>query len=172
MQNGANKFGNPDYDRPHAVKFGGAYTRLFGPVNVTAGLVGRAVSKRTFTRQRAVSVLSPVTGAAIATATYFYEPLGSNRIDGLDFLTDFALEGGWKAWQNVQAGMKVEVFNLFDSQEKVQANNLTWCSATTGVPAACAATRTASSTTFFGAATARGAFQLPRSFRYSLIFRF
>jgi hypothetical protein len=90
----------------------------------------------------------------------------------MDFLTDFAIEGGWKPWRDVQAAMKFEIFNVFDSQEKVQVNNLTYCSATTGVPAACAATRTAGSTTFFGAATARGSFQAPRAFRYSVIFRF
>lgn len=171
VQNGANKFGHPTYDRPHTVKFSGAYVRPFGPVNVTAGVTGRAVSKQTFTPQRTVNILSP-TGAAIATAAYFYEPLGSRRVDGMDVLMDFALEGAWRAWQDVQAGMKFEVFNLWNAQEKVQANNLTFCSATTGVPAACAATRTAGSTTFFGAATARGAFQLPRTFRYSVIFRF
>jgi carboxypeptidase family protein/TonB-dependent receptor-like protein len=172
VQNGANKTGHPDYDRPHALKFSGAYTRPFGPVNLTAGLSGRAVTKRTFTKQRTVNVLSPVDGSNIATATYFYEPLGSDRVKGMDTLTDFAVEGGWKPWRNVQGGVKIEIFNVFNSQDKVQANNLTYCSATTGVPAACAATRTPGSTTFFGAATARGSFQLPRSFRYSLIFRF
>jgi hypothetical protein len=172
VQDGANRFGHPDYDRPHAVKFGGAYLKTFGPVNVTTGLTGRAVSKRTFTPSRTVNILSPATGAAIATASYLYEPLGSRRIDGTEFQMDFALEGAWRATDDIQAGMKFEVFNLWNSQEKVQVNNVTFCSATTGVPAACAATRTADSTTFFGAATARGSFQLPRSFRYSLIFRF
>jgi hypothetical protein len=145
--------------------------RPFGPINVTAGLNGRAVSKRTFTPQRNVNVLSPA-GANIATATYFYEPLGSRRIDGADFLMDFALEGAWKAWQNVEAGMKFEAFNFLNSQDKVQVNNLTFCSAATGVPAACAATVTPGSTTYFGTATARGSFQVWRTFRYSLIFRF
>ena len=171
VNEGANTSGVPEYDRPHAIKFFGAYTRPFGPVNVTAGLNGRALSKRTFTQQRTVSVLSPQ-NTAIGTANYLYEPLGAGRIDGMDTTLDFALEGGFRPWGGVNASMKFEVFNLFDSQGKVGVDNLTYCSGTTGVPAACAATRTPGSPTLFGAATTRGSFQFPRAFRYSVIFRF
>ncbi len=171
VNEGANTFGNPSYDRPHAIKYSGSYTVPFGPVEVTAGLNGRAVSKRTFTKQRAVSVLTAA-NAPIATANYLYEPLGTDRIDGMDTLTDFALEGGFGLAGNTRASMKFEVFNVFDSQEKVGVDNLTYCSATTGVPATCAATRTPGSPTLYGAATTRGSFQLPRTFRLSVIFRF
>lgn len=117
-------------------------------------------------------MLSPTTGASIATVNYLYEPLGADRIEGMDTTTDFALEGGFRPWRDVSASMRFEVFNLFDSQEKVGVDNLTYCSGTTGVPAACAATRTPGSPTLFGAATTRGSFQSPRAFRYSVIFRF
>jgi hypothetical protein len=130
----------------------------------------RSVSKLTFTKERTISVLSP-TGTAVANANYLYEPLGTGRIEGMDNQLDVAFEAGF-ALGITRASMKFEVFNLFDSQEKVNVDNLAYCSGTTGVSAACAATRTPGSPTLFGAATTRGSFQAPRSFRYSLNFRF
>lgn len=74
VQEGANKFGVPGYDRPHNFKLNGAYSRKFGPVNLTAGILGDAISKATYTRTRTVNVLRPGSATVNAgpTATYNY----------------------------------------------------------------------------------------------------
>jgi hypothetical protein len=163
---GANLLGRPTYDRPHNLKMSGAYTRPVGRVFLTAGLVGHAISKTTYERVRTAHVLLPgTTTNAGPTYTYFYEPRGSERLPGLAFTTDLAIDASFRLAGNTQAGFKAEIFNLTDSQEKIGVGSTVWC--TSDSSAACATARDN-----FGKATARGHFQGPRTYRFSAIFRF
>ena len=165
VQNGANKFGRPIYDRPHNFKINGAYVRPFGPVNLTVGALTEFISKRRYERSRAVNVLQPGTTNVIDSATYFYEERGAFQVEGLENYLDFSSELTWRIASTHQAGFKAEIFNLFDNQEKIINNNTAWCGHT----------NTATCTTAvnnFGKATARGSFLAPRRFRFSLIYRF
>ena len=157
--------GRPTFDRPHLIKFNGAYTRPIGPVSLTAGFVGSAVSKTTYTKSRTVSVLSPTTGAQFAQMTYRYEPLGSDRVDGLLSIFDLSLEATMRAFQTSQVGVKFDVFNLFNNEEKLNVSNTTWCNST--------ATSTCATTVGnYGTATTRAAFAAPRTFRVTALVRF
>jgi Carboxypeptidase regulatory-like domain len=161
----ANLEGKPTFDRPHLIKLNGAYTRPIGPVNLTAGLVGAFTSKTTYTKSRTVSVLSPTTGAQFAQMTYRYEPLGSDRVDGLLSLLDLSVEATMRAFQMSQFGVKFDVFNLFNNEEKINVSNTTWCDST--------ATSTCATTVAnYGTATTRGAFAAPRTFRVTALVRF
>ncbi len=139
--------------------------RPVGPVNLTAGFVGTATSKTTYQKQRTVSVVSPVTGGNFANYTYFYEPRGSQRVPGLLDVYDLSLEGTWRAGPRRDLGMKFEIFNIFNNEEKLNVSNLNWCNSTS--TAACA-----TAVANFGTATARGAFQGHRTFRLTALFRF
>ena len=59
VQNGANKYGAPTYDRPHNFKLAGAYVRPVGPVNLTFGAVTELLSKFRYQKERTVNVLLP-----------------------------------------------------------------------------------------------------------------
>jgi hypothetical protein len=157
--------GLPTYDRPHMFKYSGSYVRPIGPVDLTAGVIGSIASKRTYSKSRTISVLSPVTNAQFATMTYFYEPRGSSRVSGLADVTDFSLDIAWKAVRTSRFGIKVDVFNLFNNEEKLTESNTAWCNAT--VTAAC---QTAVAN--FGTATTRGSFQTPRQYRFSFVVRY
>lgn len=167
VQNGANKYGAPANDRPHSLKFSGAYTRPVGKINLTAGTTGEATSKVTYTQTRSVNVLLPgTTTNAGPTATYFYEPLGNERLPGVLFQLDSALEATWRAGGSTEVGLKAEIFNLFNNQEKIAINNTVWCNPS-NTSAACQTARNQ-----FGTATARGAFFGPRTYRVTALFRF
>jgi len=159
-----NLTGVPTYDRPHLFKFNTAYVQPVGPVALTLGVVGNAASKPTYTRQRTISVLSPVTGTQFATETYFYEPRGSNRVPGMLFTLDFSLEAVYRLYRQTDVGFRFETFNLLNNEEKINVSNLNWCNATTG---SCATT-----VANFGTATTRSAFQQPRTIRGSFVVRF
>ncbi len=161
----ANLQGKPTFDRPHLIKFNGAYNRPLGPVSLTAGVVGQAVSKTTYSKTRTISVLSPVTGSQFATMTYFYEPRGNQRVDGLLNVYDVAIEGTWRSAAATDVGVKFDIFNLFNNEEKFNISNQTWCNST--ATATCATT-----VANFGKATARTAFQTPRQYRITALFRF
>lgn len=162
----ANLVGRPTFDRPHLIKFNGSYRKPLGPIDLTAGVVGAATSKTTFSRTRTVSVLLPgTTTASGQTQTFNYEGVGSERVDGLLVVADFSLEGSYRAAARSEVGVKFETFNLFNNEEKIAVNNTTWCNATAG--ASCVAARDA-----FGKATARASFQAPRTFRISAFVRF
>jgi hypothetical protein len=161
----ANLYGRPAFDRPHLFKYSGAYSRPIGPVRTTVGIVGDFISKTTFTRSRGVNVLLPgTTTNAGPTITYLYEPLGSNRIDGMEHTLDLLLEGTFRLYRTAEAGMRFETFNLLNNEDKLAVANNTWCELATG---GCATTRAN-----FGTATARGNFEGPRTFRFSAVFRF
>jgi hypothetical protein len=158
--------GKLTWDRPHMVKFGGTYLRPVGPINLTFGAGGSASSKTTFTKQRNnVSVLSPVTGGQFTTMTYFYEPRGSDRVDGILFLFDFAVEGTYRLTSTTNFGLKLDVINVFNNEEKINVNNQNWCAS--AETAACQTLRDS-----FGKATARASFQTPRTIRVTALVRF
>jgi hypothetical protein len=100
-----------------------------------------------------------------STATFFYEPRGSNRIAGMIWTIDSSFELTWKLPKDTQFGFRGEAFNITDRQQKTAVNNEVWCNTT-----ATAACNTAVNN--FSKATARGSFQGPRTFRLSGIFRF
>ena len=166
VNNGANKTGSPIYDRPHNFKFNAAYVRPIGPVNLSVGALTEFISKRRYERQRSVNVLRPgTTTNSGQSATYFYEPRGNFQLDGLENYLDFATELTWRMAGSHQAGLKAEIFNLTDNQEKTISNNVAWCGTTASASCATAVAN-------FGKASARGSYLAPRRYRFSLIYRF
>lgn len=157
-------FGTPTFDRPHMVKFNGSYRRPVGAFDVTAGFVGMALSKPAFSKSRTVSVLIPGTFTQFQTLTYFYEGRGSDRVDGMSFVGDLAIEGVYRAIRRSEMGVKFETFNLFNTEERINIDTTAWCNATTG---SCATTRAN-----FGKATTRGSFVAPRAFRVTFLIRY
>jgi hypothetical protein len=172
VQNGANKYGAPSYDRPHNFKLGGAYVRPIGPINLTVGALTEALSKFRYEKTRTVNVLLPGTQTNQgSTATYFYDERGADPVAGTEWYLDTSVEATWRIAGTAQAGFKAEIFNLTNRQEKIRSNNTVWCGSTAG-----AGCQTAIDN--FGKATARGSFRGGlathpiRSYRFSTIFRF
>lgn len=166
VNNGANKDGSPGYDRPHNFKLNAAYVRPIGPVNLTVGGVMDAISKNRYEKVRTLDVLFPGTTTASGnTVTYFYDERGSDPIEGMAWSLDTSVEGTWRIWDTAQAGLRAEAFNVTNREEKLTSNNTTWCGSDSS--AACTTARAN-----YGKATARGSFRQPRTYRFSLIFRF
>jgi hypothetical protein len=161
-----NKSGRSGNDRPHNVKLAGAYSRPVGPVNLTLGAVYDLVSHINYTRNRTANVLNPVTGVATTTRAYFYEPAGSNTLSGLNDQLDTSFEATFRPYRTSQIGLKAEVFNVLNNEEKIGVGSTVWCSESV-TTAACNTARTN-----FGLASARGHFKAPRTFRFTAIFRF
>ena len=167
VQNGANKFGRPIYDRPHNFKAYAAYVRPIGPINLSVGraerggleaplreaaLDERAAARHADQRRPDRDLLlqrarrRPARRASSGTST-----------DSLELI--------WRAPGSTQIGLKGEAFNLTNREEKTQSNNFAFCGATANQACVDAVNN-------FGKATARGSFQRPRNFRISAIFRF
>jgi outer membrane receptor protein involved in Fe transport len=172
VQNGANKYGAPTYDRPHNFKLAAAYVRPVGPVNLTFGALTEALSKFRHQKERTVNVLLPGTLTNSGNqATYYYDERGSDPVEGLEWYMDTSVEGTWRIYSTAQAGFRAEIFNITDRQEQLRSNNFVWCGSDEG--AGCAGARAN-----FGKATSRGSYRggltgtTTRSYRFSLIFRF
>jgi hypothetical protein len=172
VNNGANKYGAPSYDRPHNFKLSGAYVRPVGPVNLTFGALSEVVSKFRYEKIRTFNVLFPgTTTNSGSTATYFYNERGSDPVEGMEFYVDTAIEATWRIAGTAQAGFKTEIFNIFDRQEQLRSNNTLWCGSAAGTGCQAAIDN-------FGKAVARTAFRgglagtNTRAYRFSLIFRF
>ncbi len=166
VQNGANKTGRPIYDRPHNFKFYGGYVRPIGPINLSLGALGEAISKRRYEKARPMNVLTPGTLAnAGPTATYFYNERGADPVSGMQWFVDTSIELTWRLPAATQVGLKGEIFNLTNREEKIISNNTAFCGTTAN-----AGCQTAVDS--YGKATARGSFQTPRQFRVSAIVRF
>jgi hypothetical protein len=160
-----NLAGRPTYDRPHLAKFQAAVTRPMGRFDLTTGVVGTISSKATFSKTRSVSVLLPGTVSSSGqTLTYFYEPRGADRIPGLAKAVDASVEATQRAGK-ASIGMKFDVFNVFNFEEKIGVNNQTWCAS-----ANTAACQTAIAA--HGTATTRASFQVPRTFRFTFLVRY
>jgi hypothetical protein len=173
VQNGANKYGAPDYDRPHNFKLNGAYVRPVGPVTLTFGALTDVLSGFRYEKIRTMNVFNPNTNTQVATATYYYDERGADPVEGMEWFLDTSVEATWRPWSTVQAGFRAEIFNLTNNQEKMRSNNTVWCGSDVGT--GCAAARQN-----FGLATSRASFRggvttpptFTRSYRFSAIFRF
>ena len=172
VQNGANKYGTPAYDRPHNFKLAAAYTRPVGPVNLTVGALTEALSKFRYQKERTVNVLLPGTLTNSGnTATYYYNERGSDPVDGTEWYLDTSVEATWRLYNTAQAGFRAEIFNITDRQEKLRSNNVVWCGSEAGTGCGAAIAN-------YGKATSRGSFRggltgtTPRQYRFSLLFRF
>lgn len=163
VANSALKDGGPSYDRPHDLKFGGAYLFQLGPVNLTLGSVGEWISGSTYEKTGTASVLDPFGDESGQTLTYFYTQNGSDHL-GDTWSVDASVEATWRIFNSAEIGLKAEVFNVTDNQEKIGVNNTTWCNDAT---AACQTNRDR-----YGTATSRGSFQGPRSYRFTALVRF
>jgi hypothetical protein len=166
VQDGANKTGRPQYDRPHNLKLFAGYVRPLGPINLSVGALSEALSKRRYEKVRSMNVLLPgtVTNAG-PTANYFYNERGADPLEGLQWFVDTSVEVTWRGPSTTQVGVKGEVFNLTNREEKIISNNTAFCGSTAN-PACQAPVDN------YGKATARGSFQTPRQYRVSAIFRF
>jgi outer membrane receptor protein involved in Fe transport len=173
VQNGANKYGFPTYDRPHNFKLAAAYVRPVGPVNLTFGALSEALSKFRHQKERSVSVLLPgtLTNSSISPQTYYYNERGADPVDGMEWYLDTSVEGTWRIYDTAQAGFRAEIFNITNRQEQLRSNNFVWCGSEAGAGCSTAIAN-------FGKATSRGSFRggltgtTPRAYRFSLIFRF
>jgi hypothetical protein len=166
VQNGANKYGAPIFDRPHNLKFNGTYVRPIGPTNLVVGMLGESISKQRYEKIRQMNVLLPGTTTNSGfTANYFYNALGSDPVPGMVWFVDTSLELVWRIHDRNQAGFKAEFFNLTSQEGKTTSNNVVWCNNEVGTGCSAAIAN-------YGKATARGSFQSPRSYRFSAIFRF
>jgi hypothetical protein len=172
VQNGANKYGYPNYDRPHNFKLAAAYTRPVGPVNLTIGALSEALSKFRYQKERTVNVLLPGTTTNSGnTATYYYNERGGDPVEGMEWYLDTSFEGTWRIYSTAQAGFRAEIFNITDRQEQLRSNAFVWCGSDAG--AGCADARAN-----FGKANSRTSFRgglagtNTRSYRFSAIFRF
>ena len=165
-----NLFGVAPYDRPHQVKFMGSYRWPIASFDVTAGFVGVATSKVSYSKNTIVEVLIPGTTDGAETQTFYYGGRGSDRLSGALFTGDFSVEAAYRLPGRMRSDVafKFETFNLFNNEEKIGVNNTTWCSdASASADSACGEARST-----FGTATSRNAFQQPRTFRFSFLFRF
>jgi hypothetical protein len=156
--------GTPLYDRPHAIKFNGAFVQRIGSVNLTTGVVGHLASKTTYSKTRTLNVLQPNSMIPSGqTLTYFYDPRGSDRVPGLASTFDVSVEGVARMGRS-QAGMKLDIFNVLSSEAKINVNNTAWCNST--VDPACHVL-----VDNYGLATSRGSFQTPRTIRLTFLVR-
>jgi len=167
VQEGRNKTGLAGYDVPHSVKLNGSYTRSLGPVQVGLGVRSAWASGGNFTKNRSLNVLLPgTTTNAGPLATYFYEERGSNRLPS-SWVLDTSLELTFPLFRLLEVGAKAEVFNVTDRQKKTGISSSLWCENTVNPVAACTTARNN-----YAKATTRGAFQAPRSYRFSTFVRF
>ena len=171
VNNGANKYGAPAFDRPHNFKLNAAYVRPIGPVNLTFGALTEAISKFRYEKTRTLNVLLPGTLTQAGSATYFYNERGADPVEGTEWFLDTSFEGTWRVYSTGQAGFKLEIFNITGRQEKLRSNNVVACGS--DATPACA---TANAN--YGKATARTSFRgglagtNTRSVRGSMIFKF
>jgi len=138
-----NRLGNPGNDRPHNIKFNGAYSVGIGRANLIIGGLGSLISKTTFTKNRTLNVLLPGTltnaGPQIG---YNYEPLGAERLPGMLFNLDGNVELTFKTLSRAQIGVRAEFFNVTNVQEKSGINSSVWCGDTSATAqAACTIAR-------------------------------
>jgi len=168
VDEGPNKYGEPNYSTTNNVKFFGAYLQSVGPVNLALGLGGQLVNGIRFQKQRSLTVLNPVTGANTSTTeTYYYEPRGSQTLPSI-YEIDASLEATFTVWHTIEFGVKGEIFNVTNVQKPIAVDQTTWCDDATASPtSSCGLARTN-----FGKSTARASYQAPRAYRLTTLVRF
>jgi hypothetical protein len=112
--NSANKYGLASYDRTHDVKGFGAYTFPLGRVTLTPGLTLGWRSGQTYQRQVSRNV-------AGTTYTQFNNPRGTDRFPS-QFYSNFAFQADFRVFSEVAAGLKLDVFNLTNTQTKISGS--------------------------------------------------
>ncbi len=174
VNNGANQYGSPTFDRPHNFKMNAAYTRPFGPVSLTLAGLTEALSKFRYEKQRTMNVLLPGTLTNQGTTvTYFYDERGSDPVEGMEWYLDTSIEATWRIAGTNQAGIKTEIFNITNRQEQMRSNNITWCGSDAFATCGAAIQN-------FGKATSRASYRggvttpmtYTRALRFSFIYRF
>ena len=165
---GPNKYGEPTLSVNNSAKFGGAYTRSLGPVNLALGLGGLVSSGVHYQKQRTVNVLIPgTTRNGGPTEIYYYDPRGTETTPSI-YQIDTSLEATFTVFKTLELGVKGEIFNVTNIQRQVTVDNLNWCDDTTAAPgSACAISRAT-----FGTGTRRASFQVPRAYRLTTLVRF
>jgi hypothetical protein len=113
--NSANKYGLASYDRTHDVKGFGAYTYTLGRVTLTPGLTLGWRSGTTYQRQGTQRV-------AGTTYTTYNTPRGSDRFPS-QFYSNFAFQADFRLFSEVAAGVKLDVFNLTNTQTKISGSS-------------------------------------------------
>src|SRR5262249_48510613 len=99
--------------------------------------------------------------------TLFYEPRGNEATTSI-YSIDGSIEATFNVYQTIEFGVKGEVFNITDMQRQTNVSNLTWCDNASAAPtSSCGIARA-----MFGTATARNAYQAPRSYRLTALVRF
>ena len=78
---------------------------------------------------------------------------------------DLNFEATYQLAKTSQFGVRAEVFNITDRQEKIAVNSTLYCNSASS--AGCT-----TNLATFGMATARGSFQTPRQLRLTGVFRF
>lgn len=156
-------YGRAAYDYPHNLKVLGVYSLPVGPVNLTFGGAGEFRSGGTYTKTATASVLSASGGATGQTLPYYYNGLGSDRLDSW-WQIDGSAEATYSLPRGIQVGLKGEVFNITDTQKAIGVTSQVWCEANT---ASCAATQKR-----YGSQTTTGNYQPIRNFRLSALIRF
>ncbi|HSB64004.1 MAG TPA: TonB-dependent receptor [Thermoanaerobaculia bacterium] len=116
--NSANKYGLASYDRTHDVKGFGAYTLALGRVTLTPGLTLGWRSGQTYQRQRTASIAG---ASYTGTNGQFATPRGSDRFPS-QFYSNFAFEADFRLFGEVAAGLKLDVFNLTNTQTKISGS--------------------------------------------------
>jgi hypothetical protein len=143
----SNQYGYAAYDRTHIVQAFTAYTLPLSWVAITAAPSAFWQSGLPYQMQRNFTVNGE-------TKTYFYDKRGSHRLPNY-YQLDFALEAVFKPWGPIEIGAKGEIFNVTNQQQQISNLSIRL------LPDA-----------NFGAATARGAFQTPRNYRFTALVRF
>jgi hypothetical protein len=143
----ANRYGYAAYDRTHIVQAFTAYTLPLRWVAITAAPSVFWQSGLPYQAQRTFTIHNE-------NDIYFYEKRGSHRLPN-HYQLDFALEAVFKPWGPLEIGAKGEVFNVTNQQQQISNASIRL------IPDA-----------NFGAATARGAFQTPRNYRFPALVRF
>ena len=89
----------------------------------------------------------------------------------MEWYLDTAVEATWRIAGTNQVGLKAEIFNITNRQEKLRSNNVVWCGSAAGTGCQAAIDN-------FGKATARTSYRggltgtFPRAFRFTLLYRF
>ena len=112
--NAVNKYGIAAYDRTHDVKGFGAYTFTLGKVVLTPGLTLGWRSGNTYQRQ----VSRNVAGTSYQ---QFNNPRGTDRFPS-QFYSNLAFQADFRIFGEVSAGLKVDIFNLTNTQTKISGS--------------------------------------------------
>lgn len=160
-----NRQGFAPYDRTNVVRAYTAYHLPIHGLDVNLSPAFTLQSGDTFQKQGTLTVLNSAGVSTGNTLTYYYTPAGSNRLPTI-YQVDFATEATYPI-HGLAVGLKGEIFNVTDQQKQIQASTFGWCDDASSTNAQCRAARSS-----FGLGTSRNAYQTPRAYRLTALFRF